>query len=474
MEFSIARKVFVHDPSNPPAKDTNCDVDPTLVGLSPPNSRTWCSLMDSRSEARRSYWGFVKDPIHGYVRLTETEKKVLDTGPVQRLRRIKQLSGAEYVYPAATHTRFEHALGTMYLAGVVAQNLPADLDGNERSTLKVAALLHDVGHAPFSHLFEPLLVRHLGKTHEDMSTRVILESELSDVLAGEGLDAKTVSRLCVGRLASPRGAFLDQIIRSSVDVDKMDFVIRDSYHTGAGYGDVDIFRLIYTMDVLNGNLAVDVTALSTLESFILARLESFRTIYFHRTSRAAQIMLLKALEHAGEDLDFSRLESVDEYLAFDDDAVWAVLRNNPKSTAVIDDLNRRRLLKCAYERTFFVKDEFLSALFTKDTVRVRMEEEIAHKAKVEVGDVSIDLPSLPSVPYHSAEDLAPMDIPVFSRGPAGEKVPQRISEVSKVVDVLMAYMNIIRVYTAEEHREQVRKAAVNVLGESPLSSLVSY
>ena len=430
--------------------------------------------MSRRDRKPHGYWGFVKDPIHGYIRLTETERKVLDTGPVQRLRRIKQLSAAEYVYPAATHTRFEHALGTMYLAGVIAENLPADLDENEKTSLKVAALLHDVGHAPFSHLFEPLLVKYLDKTHEDMSTRIILESELSDALVSEGLDPKTVSRLCVGKLENPKRAFLDQIIQSSVDVDKMDFVLRDSYHTGAGYGDVDIFRLIYTMDVLNGNLAVDVTALSTLESFILARLESFRTIYFHRTSRGAQIMLLKALEYAKDDLSITALESVDKYLALDDDAVWAVLRRNEKSRAIVDDLNRRKLLKCAYERTFFVKDEFLSSLFTKDTVRVKMEEEIAHKAKVDVANVSIDLPSLPSVPYHSAVELEPMDIPVFYRGPNGEKIPQKISEVSKVVDVLTAYMNIIRVYTVEQNRDAVRRAAVSVLGESPLSSLVSY
>jgi HD superfamily phosphohydrolase len=254
----------------------------------------------------------------------------------------------------------------------------------------------------------------------------------------------------------------------------MDFVLRDSYHTGAGYGDVDIFRLIYTMDVLEGNLAVDATALSTLESFILARLESFRTIYFHKTSRAAQLMLLRALDYAKDDLALATLSSVDEYLALDDAAVWAVLSKNAGSRAIINDLNRRRLLKCAYEKTFFVKDEFLSSLFTKETVRMKMEEEIAHKAKVDVSSVSIDLPSLPSVPFHSAVGLEPMDIPLFYRKPSGEKVPQKVSEVSKVVDVLMAYMNIIRVYTTEQHREEVGKAAASVLGESPLSSLVSY
>lgn len=430
--------------------------------------------MEERTRTDERYWGFIKDPIHGYIRLAGIEKKVLDTTAVQRLRRIKQLSGAEYVYPAATHTRFEHALGTMYLAGVVAQNLPANLDEEYWICLRVAALLHDVGHAPFSHLFEPMLMRYLGKTHEDMSTRIILESDLSDLLKDEGLDPNVVSRLCVGKLERPNCAFLDQIIRSSIDIDKMDFVLRDSYHTGAGYGDVDVFRLIYTMDVMDGNLAVDITALSTLESFILARLESFRTIYFHRTSRGAQIMLLKALDCIKDDLAVSRLDSIDDYLTLDDYSVWTMLCRNKKARAIVDDLNARKLLKCAYEKTFFVKDEFLSNLFTTETVRTRMEEEIARKANVEVSDVSIDVPSLPSVPYHSATDLEPMDIPAFSRGPEGKKQPQKISEISKVVEVLMAYMNMIRVYTPEHNREQVRRAAVSVLGESPLSSLVSY
>lgn len=186
--------------------------------------------------SQKDLWGFIKDPIYGYIRLTETERRVLDTGPVQRLRRIRQLSGAEYAYPAATHTRFEHVLGTMYLAGVVTENLPVKLSEGEKKAVKVAALLHDVGHAPFSHLFEPILQRYVGKTHEDMSTNIVLDSELSSVLEGEGLDPKIISRLCVGRLGDSKRAYLDQIIRSSVDVDKMDFVLRDSYHTGTGTG----------------------------------------------------------------------------------------------------------------------------------------------------------------------------------------------------------------------------------------------
>jgi hypothetical protein len=191
----------------------------------------------------------------------------------------------------------------MYLAGVVGDNLPAQLSGEERQKVRLAALLHDVGHAPFSHLFEPLLVKYLNRNHEQMSTWIIAHSSLADVIKAQGFDPVEMSALSVGRLEKSDKPFLNQIISSSFDVDKMDFVLRDSYHTGAGYGSVDVFRLIYTMDVLDGNLAVDITALPTLESLILARLESFRAIYFHRAVRAVQMMLLKAFDAAKEDLE---------------------------------------------------------------------------------------------------------------------------------------------------------------------------
>jgi len=420
------------------------------------------------------YWGFIKDPLYGYIRITEVERKVIDTQPVQRLRRIKQLSGAEYAYPAANHTRFEHSLGTMYLAGVLAQSIPVDLSDQEVQKIRLAALLHDVGHAPFSHLFEPLLKKYLGKTHEDMAFWIIAESELSSTLRAEGFDPDEVGKLAVGKLGDSHHPFLDQIIRSSVDVDKMDFIVRDSYHTGAGYGYVDIFRLIYTMDILDGNLAVDVTAIPTLETFLLARLESFRAIYFHRAARAVQIMMLKALEQARDELDIEKIKTPETYLTLDDYYVWSILKRCKKSRGIMQDIEQRRLLKCAYERTFFAKDELFTSVLTNEAVRKQIEDEIAVKAKVSSEDVSIDVPSLPSVPYHYAIEIEPMDIPVFSKTKSGEKISQRLTELSKVVDVLKVFMNVIRVYTKESYRNDVMKAAENVFGKPQLHDQVSY
>jgi hypothetical protein len=420
------------------------------------------------------YWGFIKDPIYGYIRVTDVEKAIIDTLAVQRLRRIRQLSGAEYVYPAANHTRFEHVLGAMYLAGVVAENLPVNLSKEEKQKIRLAALLHDIGHAPFSHLFEPLLVKYLNRNHEDMSSWIIANSALSDVISSVGFDSKELSQLAIGRFSKTDKPFLNQIISSSFDVDKMDFVVRDSYHTGAGYGSVDVFRLIYTMDVVDGNLAADITALPTLESLILARLESFRTIYFHRACRAVQMMLLQALELAKDDLEILAVKGPDEYLEWDDYTVMSKLHANPRSREIIKALSERRLLKCAYEKTFFAKDELISSVFTKENVRLKLEEEIATKAHVPSSDVGIDVPSLPSVPYHYALEIGPIGIPIFSRSRSGQKIPQNIGELSKIVDELRVFMNIVRVYTKEQYRESVADAAAQVLGESPLSNVLSH
>ena len=427
-------------------------------------------MQDKQSDA---YWGFIKDPLYGYIRLTEVEKNIIDTLAVQRLRRIRQLAGAEFVYPAANHTRFEHVLGAMYLAGVVADNLPVSLSSDDKQKIRLAALLHDVGHAPFSHLFEPMLLKFLHRNHEDISTWIIADSELKDVISGQGFDPQELSKLAVGK-AKFEKRFLGQIISSSFDVDKMDFVVRDSYHTGAGYGSVDVFRLIYTMDVLDDNLAVDITALPTLESLILARLESFRTIYFHRACRAVQMMLLKALDYAKDDLDILRVSSPNQYLEWDDYMVWSKLNENEMTRQIVADLSRRKLLKCAYEKTFFAKDELVSSVFTNESVRSKLEEEIAAKANVPPEEVGIDVPSLPSVPYHYAMKIGPIDIPIFSKTRSGNKVPQKLTELSKVVDVLQVFMNIVRVYTRDSYREQVGDAAARVLGESTNSAILSY
>ena len=424
----------------------------------------------------KTYWGEIKDPVHGYVYITEKEKDIIDSYPVQRLRRLRQLAGSEYVYPGANHTRFEHSVGVLYLAGKVVENprISQCMDEEEAEMVKIAALLHDVGHGPFSHVFEQLLIRELDKTHEDITSWIIEKSELGDSLAKMGYKPQDVGKLAVGKLHKPRKAFLDQIISSAVDVDKQDFIVRDTHHTGAEYGYIDVFRLIHALDVLGENLAVDLGALSALESLIIARIESFKSIYFHRVGRAAQIMLAMAMEKANRELDLTDFKTPDEYLAMDDYTVWTMLKNCKKSSQIIKNLERRQMLKCAYERTFYEKDTMISNVFGREAYRKQLQSEIAKEAKVETELVIIDVPTVPSVPYHHSVLMESMEIPVFSKTPEGRKMPQRLSEISKIFETLKGLINILRVYTDEANREKVEKATAKILGRIPSTAKISY
>ena len=424
----------------------------------------------------KAYWGEIKDPVHGYVYITEPEKTIIDSYPVQRLRRLRQLAGSEYVYPGANHTRFEHCVGVMYLAGKVLENpnVYRAVNDEEAQVARIAALLHDVGHGPFSHVFEHLLVKDLDKTHEDITSWLIEKSEVADRLGRIGYNPQEISKLAVGKLHKPGKAFLDQIISSAVDVDKQDFIVRDTYHTGAEYGFIDIFRLIHALDVLGENLAVELGALSALESFIIARIESFKSIYFHRVGRAAQIMLAMAMEKANEELGLTSFKTPEEYLAMDDYTVWAVVKKCEKSRMIIENLERRHMLKCAYERTFYDKDTMISNIFSRDAYRRQVQEEIAHEAGTATEAVIIDVPTVPSVPYHHSALMENMEIPVFSKTSTGSKIMYRMSDISKIFETLKGFINILRVYTDAENRQRVETATAKILGKIPSTTKISY
>jgi HD superfamily phosphohydrolase len=424
----------------------------------------------------KAYWGEIKDPVHGYVYITEEEKNIIDSYPMQRLRRLRQLAGSEYVYPGANHTRFEHCLGVMYLAGEVLENpnISRIVSDDEVDMCRISALLHDVGHGPFSHVFEQLLIKELDKTHEDITSWIVEKSEVGDKLSKMGYTCQEVAELAVGKLHKKDRTFLDQIISSAVDVDKQDFIVRDTYHTGAEYGFIDVFRLIHALDVLGENLAVELGALSALESFMIARIESFKSIYFHRVGRAAQIMLATAMEKANGELGLTAFKTPEEYLMLDDYTVWSALKKCEASKGIIADLERRRMLKCAYERTFYQKDTMISNIFGRESYRRQMQVEIAKEADVNPESVVIDVPTVPSVPYHHAVLMESMEIPVFSRSQTGARNLQRLSEISKIFETLKGFMNILRVYTDEADREKIEKATAKILGKIPSAAKISF
>lgn len=178
----------------------------------------------------------------------------------------------------------------MYLASKVVENpyISRLVTDEEMDMIRVAGLMHGIGHGPFSHVFEQLLIKHLKKTHEDVTWWIIENSDLCDKISNMGYKPQEMGKLAVGSLHKSGKAFLDQIISSAIDVDKQNFIVRDPFHTGAEDGVIDVFRLIHALDVLGEDLAVAFGALSALEAIMIARIESFKSIYFHCVGRAAQ------------------------------------------------------------------------------------------------------------------------------------------------------------------------------------------
>ena len=227
------------------------------------------------------------------------------------------------------------------------------------------------------------------------------------------------------------------------------------------------------MEVFDGNLVVNSSALPALEAFLIARVESFRAIYYHKAARAAQIMLVKAMEAAEDEVGLCAFKTPQEYIEADDYTAWSELKRCPKSSGIIHDLERRRLLKCAYEREVQAEDKSVSSLFGLESLRGQIEEELASMAGVPEGEVFIDTPSLPSIPYRHTIDFDPMEVPIVD-GSGSERKLFRATKLSKTIEVLRGFVNIVRVYTYERNRERVREAAERALGNLPDSARVSY
>jgi len=383
----------------------------------------------------------IKDPVHGYISLGEDEVGVLDTYPVQRLRRIIQLPFVHLVYPGARHTRFDHSLGCMYLAGEFSERL--GFDEHRRKILRLAGLLHDLGHTPYSHLLEPLL-EEAGTTHEEMTIKIMEDDrELREAVKRCGVSVDEVIDVLRGEGAE------SAIISGPMDADKLDFLMRDSYFTGASYGLLDAKRIIWRSKVIDDRLALSLKAIGAVEEMALARYQSFMNIYFHHAVRAAQTIFLRAVRML-EELDFSSM-NVQEYLSYDDYVLWCMMKRDERTRWAVERIERRDLPKVAYEFKFGERG-FPRELRRREGIE-EAERELASLARVPEDHVWIDTPYVPPLPYMDQEQVQFYD-------EIGGEV-RVVAYRSPLLDFTSKIYGMVRVYTEREYLEKVRKVAEN-------------
>ncbi len=381
----------------------------------------------------------IKDSVHDYVELRGVALDLLDTWTVQRLRHIKQLSTVRLVYPSANHTRFEHSLGVYHLASRALERL--GVEGGRADAVRAAALLHDVGHGPYGHQTEPVIERRTGSHHDEVGD--LLEcTEVAAVLEEHGLSPDRIADLVAGE------GRLGQLVSGELDVDRLDYLVRDAHHTGVPYGTIDQERVLRAMAFEGDSLVLDDGNVATAESVLVARALMNATVYRHHVSRIAGATLERASERL---LDETEL-SVETFARMTDAELLDALDECPATTEAARRLVERDLFKRAvWTDRDAVPDRLVEC--DHDEVR-RLEREVADRAGVDPTSVVVDVPSEPSMPESSLRVLV-------------DGRPQRLDRRSALVEGLRAMERVrwrLGVYAPAGDLEAVREAAVAELG----------
>ena len=403
----------------------------------------------------------ITDPIHDFIRINKTERKIIDTSVFQRLRRIKQLSGAHLTYPGAQHTRFEHSLGVLHIASMASESLHSKglMSNEDIQNIRFAALLHDIGHGPFSHLFEEVLQRK-NQSHEEVGKQIILKSEIGDIISKSGYDKKLIHNLAVGQ---SKMQYLNEIVSGALSADMMDYLLRDGYFTGAEHAKIDHHRLTHSLDVYKNKLALDSSALVNFETMMISRFQMFKAVYFHKTVRAGEVMLLEAMSLAGNELGLSSLK-IDEYVKLTDEVVLQKLMSIPETNSdlkaakkIAIDYQDRKLFKCVFERSLTGKS------LSKKRLQ-ELKQKIAKKSNISPNQIFIDTSTTSSIPLTPSKKESKSIILTRkeSKRTIAREIP--ISEIP-LVSSMSKIMNILRVYTPGSYRKKVEIATKSIQGE---------
>jgi len=357
----------------------------------------------------------VRDPIHGNIRFDGIFVDLLESPELQRLHNIKQLGFAYMVFPGANHTRLEHSIGAYHMARRAGDAL--SLDKDERILLECAALLHDIGHGPFSHTLESILREKFGIDHVDLTERILKGEEcilkdgeggfvdsksVVEILEDNGIDRSRIIDIIRGRCK--REKYLSQLLNSPIDVDQLDYLLRDGYYTGVAYGTIDVDRFFHTLTLHDDMLAINKKGISVVENILISRELMYSSVYFHKTVRIAELMLSKAMELVEDVFEFYKLtdwEMLSELKEKGDIQKEMVIR-----------LKYRRLFKQVYSVPAVDEEKVQTLSYLEDPQkRSEKEKELEDELDIPRGHVIIDVPKREL--FLSEPRIDKVEIPVF-------------------------------------------------------------
>jgi HD superfamily phosphohydrolase len=357
----------------------------------------------------------IRDPLWNNIRVDPLALRLVDTRAFQRLRYVRQLGLAYLVYPGASHSRFEHALGAYHLAqralGLFGErDLERDVGLEACVVARCAALLHDIGHYPFSHALEEIGALH----HEEVARPLITTGEVAEVLRAElGADAPDrIMALIRGTSASP----LQGLISGSLDLDKIEYLKRDAFMCGVPYGEIDVDRLTNSFvlvddpDTGRQTLGVQEKALSALESLLFAKYQMYRNVYWHHAVRSATAMYKRLVEDAVR----AGVVSVQSLARYTDEGLMHRLESEG-ATPLLSALKERRLYKRAAEWPAAELDaDKVEWIATERTQVAEAEDALARQLGLAPGELLLD--------YPMKTEMLGLDIPVLRRGGKVERL----------------------------------------------------
>ncbi|MBK6263885.1 HD domain-containing protein [Marivirga sp. S37H4] len=327
----------------------------------------------------------INDPIYGFITIkSDLLFKIVNHPFFQRLRRIRQLGLSEFVYPGATHTRFHHALGATHLMGMALDQLKEkgiDISDQEYESAQIAILLHDIGHGPFSHALEFSLLQNI--THENISLQFMkmLNIQFSNKLdLAISMFKNTYSR-----------KFFHQLISSQLDVDRLDYLNRDSFYTGVSEGNISVDRIISHLMVVDDQIVVEEKAIYSIENFLNARRLMYWQVYLHKTALSAERMLINLMARAKEVHSLNDVSKALKYF-LENNFNLDDIQDKPEIIAhfsLLDDVDIWHAIKTWSTNKDKVLSQLSGRLLNRDLFKIKLSNEPLAKSDIKAFKLAI-------------------------------------------------------------------------------------